>query len=78
LGLDRHSLEVACPRCQFYNPITLKQVRLRDAAICRGCKVTINLEDHMNETRKAIRSINRAMRELENKLRAIGSITIRL
>ena len=78
LNLDRHSLDFACPRCGFYNPITLKQVRLRDAVICRGCKVTINLEDHMNETRKAIRSINRAMRQLEEQIRKIGTVTIRL
>src|SRR6266581_393430 len=57
IDLDGHTIEVECPRWRFYNPITLKQVRLRDAIICRGCKVTIQLEDHMNETRKAIRSI---------------------
>ena len=78
LNLDRHPIEIACPRCDFYNFVTLKQVRLRAAVICRGCKVTINFEDHMNETRKAIRSINRALRELEEQFNKIGKITIRL
>jgi methyl-accepting chemotaxis protein len=32
----------------------------------------------MNETRKAIRKINRAVRELEEQIRKINSITIRL
>lgn len=76
--LDKQSVDVACPRCKFYNTVTLKQIRVRDAVICRGCKSTINFEDHMNETRKAIRLVNRAMREMEQQLRAISRITIRL
>jgi len=67
LNLDKHPIEVACPQCGFYNSVTLKQIRLRDAVICRGCKVTINFEDHMNETR-----------ELEEQLKSIGTIKIRL
>ncbi len=78
LDLDKHTVEVDCPQCGFYNPITLKQVRLRDAVICRGCKSTIRLEDHMNETRKAIRSVNRALQELEEQFRSLGKITIRI
>lgn len=78
LNLDKQFVEIACPRCGFYNPVTLKQVRLRDAVICRGCKVTINFDDHMNETSKAVRSINRALRDLEEQIHAIGTITIRL
>lgn len=57
-SLDGSVVEVPCPKCHFINPISLRQVRIRDAVICRGCKVTINLDDHMNETRKAIRVFN--------------------
>lgn len=78
INLDRHSIDIACPRCKFFNTVTLKQVRIRDAVICRGCKVTIRFEDHMNETRKAIRSINRAMQELEDTLKGMGKVKIRL
>lgn len=78
LELDKHQLDLPCPRCGFYNPATLKAVRLRDAIICRGCKVTIRFEDHMNETRKAVRTINRAVRELEEQIGRIGTITIQL
>lgn len=76
-NIDKEGIELACPRCGFYNPVTLKQIRLRDAVICRGCKVTINFEDHMNETRKAVRSINRAFRELQDQLDSMRTITIR-
>lgn len=65
LNLDKHSLDLACPRCQFYNSVTLKQIRLRDAVICRGCKAIISLDDSMNEVRKATRSINEALSNLK-------------
>lgn len=68
LNFDKHEIEVQCPECSFYNPIWLKQARLRDVIICRGCKSNIRLDDQMNETRKAIRSIRRAMREFEQSL----------
>lgn len=69
LNFDKHKIEVQCPECSFYNPIWLKQARLRDVIICRGCKSNIRLDDQMNETRKAIRSIRRAMREFEQSLK---------
>jgi transcription elongation factor Elf1 len=78
LDLDNHELDFRCPRCGFYNRVTLKAVRLRDAVICRGCKATIRFEDYMNETRKAVRAINRALRELEDQISSIGTVTIQL
>lgn len=78
IDLDGHRLDFPCPRCKFFNTFTLGQVRLRDAVICRGCKATINLDDYMNETRKAIRSISRALRSLQEQLAEMGTITIRI
>lgn len=78
INVENQTLEFPCPKCGFFNPVTLKQVELNDAIICRGCKNIIRFEDHMNETRKAVRSINKALRELEEELLKIGSVTIRL
>lgn len=78
INLDSYTLEFECPKCDFYNPVTIKQVRLRDAVICRGCKITINLEDHMNETKKAVRTINKAFKELEKQFSNFGTFTIRI
>ncbi len=77
LNLDKYSIDIACPQCSFYNLVTLKKIRFRDAVICRGCKATINFEDHMNETQKATRVINRAMHNLDEHIRRIGKIKIR-
>jgi hypothetical protein len=38
INLDKFEVEVDCPRCGFTNPTWLKQARLRDVVIWRGCK----------------------------------------
>jgi hypothetical protein len=78
INLENQSFELPCPVCGFYNPATMKQIRLRDAIICRGCKRVIILDDYMNETRKAVRLINRALRELHDQLNKSKILNIRL
>ncbi len=68
LDLDRQPIQFPCPRCGFYNGARLKQVRLRDVVICRGCKSNIQLDDHMNSYRRARRSIERALGDLRRAL----------
>ncbi len=64
INLDKFEVEVDCPRCNFANPVWLRQARLRDVVICRGCKGNIQLDDSMNSVRKVSRSIRRAMQDL--------------
>jgi len=78
IDIDRQRIDIRCPSCHFLNKVTLKQIRLRDAVICRGCKANIRLEDHFNTTEKAVRSFRRAMGQFEEQLAQIGTITIRL
>ena len=72
IDFDKHEIDIQCPKCLFYNPIWLKQARLRDIIVCRGCKSNIHLDDQMNETRKTIKSIRRAMTELEDTLKGLS------
>jgi hypothetical protein len=74
---DRLSFELECPSCGFQNPATIKQARLRDAVICRGCKATIRLDDQMNECRKTVRHIGQRLRDLKKQMKDI-SINIKL
>jgi hypothetical protein len=67
--LDRAELDVPCPRCGFYNGFTFRQARLQDAIICRGCKATIRLDDHMGECRKAARQVDESISRLARSLR---------
>ena len=72
INLDKQEIEFQCPTCNFYSKIWLKQARLRDVVICRGCKYNIRLDDQMNETRKAIRSFKRTMNKLEQTLNGMS------
>ena len=75
--IDNAPISAACPLCDFENPFTLKQARLRDVIICRGCKANIQLDDQMNECRKAVRQIERAINELQDSLKNLN-LTITL
>lgn len=68
----KYELDVKCPNCGFFNPIYLRQVQLRDVIICRGCKGNIRLDDHMNQTKKIIRELRRAVGDLERTLRSFS------
>jgi hypothetical protein len=78
LNLDRIEFDLSCPLCRFQNGIFYRQARLRDVVICRGCKANIQLDDQMNECRKARRQVNQAMADLERSLAAFSkTITLK-
>ena len=79
LNLDRLEFDISCPVCRFQNDILYRQARLRDVLICRGCKANIQLDDQMNECRKARRQVNQAMADLERTLASFSkTITLKL
>lgn len=78
INLDRFEFEVECPKCSFATKIFYRDARLRDVLICRGCKANIQLDDHMNECRKALQQFHTAMQELEETIAKLNNITIRL
>jgi hypothetical protein len=71
--IDFAKVDIPCPRCAFFNPIFIRQARLRDVIICRGCKSNIQLDDHMNEVRVAERQIRRAV---DGLMRSLGSLNL--
>ena len=72
LDPDAFEVEVECPVCDFANPVWLKQARVRDVIICRGCKTNIQLDDQMNSVRKARRDIRAAFRKLQKQVDQIN------
>jgi hypothetical protein len=66
--LDRTGLEAPCPLCGFYNGFSFRQARLQDVIICRGCKATVRLDDHMGECRKAARRVEESISRLARSL----------
>lgn len=77
--IDNTPVSASCPVCEFYNTFTIKQARLRDMIICRGCKTNIQLDDHMNECRKVTRQIERALAEFQDSLKNLNlTLKVRL
>lgn len=77
MDLDKAALELQCPHCGFTVDFCYRDARLRDVLICRGCKANIQLDDHMNECRKARGQVMQAIQELERTLSSL-SVTIKL
>ena len=77
-NLGKHEIDFQCPSCGFSNKATIKQVRINDLIICRGCKRNIRLVDHFDTTKKALRTFNKALREFEEQIIKLGDITIKL
>lgn len=68
LDIDSFTVDVECPRCAFFNPISIKQTRVRDVIICRGCKSNIQLDDGMNSVRKSRQDIRRQYKALQETI----------
>lgn len=72
MDIDSSEIEIECPNCQFYNMIWIKQARLRDVIICRGCKSNIHLDDSLNEVRKARHRIKAAFNDLKRQFERLN------
>jgi len=75
LNIDSFEVEIECPHCVFFNPIRIKQARLRETIICRGCKNNIRLDDSMNTVRKARRRLLGQFNQLKRQLDRINRIS---
>ena len=63
-SLDRHEIEIQCPRCRLHTWATFAHIRRREFTVCRGCHWTISLEDHMGSVHRAVRGVDAALRSL--------------
>jgi len=52
-NLDKRWIEVPCPACRLRTPASLRDVRLGNTIICRGCKANIRLIDRQGEFHRA-------------------------
>lgn len=69
IDIGRSKMKITCRICEFKNSILLKQVKLKDVVICRGCKSNIQLTDYMNSYRIAERKIKKQIRQLKESLK---------
>ena len=72
--IDGLSADLECPSCRFSNRFTIKQARIRDVLICRGCHVNVRLDDDGNTVRRTHSRVRRALVDLEETLKAAGGV----
>lgn len=77
INLDKHRVDIRCPKCNFQNKVTLKQVRIGKVIICRGCKSNLWLRDHRHSVQKATRTIRRSLNALFEKFSKIGNLNMK-
>ena len=73
--LDKEKVQGQCEICGFWYECTIKQARLDDVLICRGCKANLQLRDRMGTVKQSVRRIRRAMANLS---RSLGSLEIKI
>lgn len=78
LDIDDQKIEFACPRCGFFNIATIRQVRLSDVLICRGCKSNVQLSDYLATVAKARRELLHAVEEFQAAFTGMGKINLRI
>jgi hypothetical protein len=62
--LDCAIIPIECRKCNFLNSVTVRQVRLNDVVICRGCKSNIQLVDYMGTVSNAGEAIESSLTNL--------------
>lgn len=76
--LDQQAVNDQCHMCGFWNDFTIKEARLDQVIICRGCKANIQVRDYLGTVKRAERDVRRALEDFENSLRSLNTtITIR-
>lgn len=63
-SLDRHEIEVQCPRCALHTWVSFGHILRKDFVVCRGCHANVLLDDHMGTARRAVREYDAAIESL--------------
>lgn len=67
-NFDNISIEIACPRCGYYEQATLGEMRLDGVIICGGCKANIRFRDYLGELSAALGGISEALASIQQSL----------
>ena len=69
INIGKMPVNFQCPSCGFSNKATIKQIRINDIIICRGCKANLKLQDHFDTVKKTLRSLRREIAHLEDQIK---------
>ena len=78
VDFDAIEFPLTCPNCEFSNPVTIKQARLGDVLICRGCKANLQCVDVLGELANARSAIQKRFDELTELFHKPIRLTLKL
>jgi hypothetical protein len=62
--LDDHWIDVGCPYCPLTTEASMRDVRMGNVIICRGCKANIRLIDHLGDYHRARRRLSDSFKRI--------------
>lgn len=62
--IDKFKTAVACPICNLETPVFLRQVRLNQTIVCRGCHSAVRLADHLGSVGAARKHVERSILDM--------------
>jgi len=69
IDLSETEVSLKCPKCSFPLKVKMKQISNEEKVICGKCKTEIQLKDKDGSTKKGIREVNNAFKELQKTLK---------
>ena len=78
MDLDPIKVKLECLECQFFNVASLRQIRLNDVVICRGCKSNLQLVDYLGTVAKVRRDFRWEIERLRGAFDKISIIKLSL
>ena len=73
-NLYKACVDLNCPRCDFPNSVSMREIRFGLTILCRGCKVSLRLEPVDGGAKR----VKRALDEFQQSMNQTTKITIKL
>lgn len=64
LDLDSTWISLPCPRCEFPNDVSMREIRFGLRIPCRGCKVSIQLRPKDGTFDQGKKEVERAVQQM--------------
>lgn len=68
MDLGKRQITFKCPDCEFINSVALADVVAEASIVCVGCLKTIQLQDGIGSTKRAVNDVNDAINKLKDTL----------
>lgn len=72
MDISQSKIDVPCPKCETNINVSLKQIEQQVTVTCSACNSKIDLVDKDSNSKKAIRDVNKGLKDLTNAIKKIG------